>query len=56
MQVATDRWRDVPYTDAAKMTDGILQPKYDKQEDIYPGLLATLKEAADGLPMVVVMT
>ena len=48
MQVATDRWRDVPYTDAAKMTDGILQPKYDKQEDIYPGLLATLKEAADG--------
>lgn len=48
MQVATDRWRDVPYTDAAKMTDGVLQPKYDKQEDIYPGLLATLKEAADG--------
>ena len=25
-----------------------LAAKYDKQEDIYPGLLATLKEAADG--------
>lgn len=48
MQTATDRWRDVPYTDAAKMTDGVLQPKYDKQEDIYPALLKTLKEAADG--------
>lgn len=48
MQIATDRWRDVPYSDAVKMKDGVLQPKYDKQEDIYPALLAKLKEAADG--------
>lgn len=48
MQVATDRWRDVPYSDAVKMSEGILTPKYDKQEDIYPALLAKLKEAADG--------
>ncbi|MBM6759871.1 SusD/RagB family nutrient-binding outer membrane lipoprotein [Bacteroides mediterraneensis] len=47
MQIATDRWRDVPYSDAVKMGEGILTPKYDKQEDIYPALLAKLKEAAD---------
>lgn len=48
MQIATDRWRDVPYTDAVKMAEGYLTPSYDKQEDIYPALLAKLKEAADG--------
>ncbi|WP_455621803.1 SusD/RagB family nutrient-binding outer membrane lipoprotein [Parabacteroides sp.] len=49
IQIATDRWRDVPYSDAVKMSEGVLTPKYDKQEDIYPALLAKLKEAADGL-------
>lgn len=44
-QAMTDTWRDIPYTDAIKMADGILLPKYDKQEDIYPALLATLAEA-----------
>lgn len=48
IQIATDRWRDVPYSDAVNMSGGVLQPKYDKQEDIYPALLAKLKEAADG--------
>ena len=48
IQIATDRWRDVPYSDAVKMAAGVLTPKYDKQEDIYPALLAKLKEAADG--------
>ena len=48
MQIATDRWRDVPYTDAVKMTEGYLTPSYDTQEQIYPALLAKLKEAADG--------
>ena len=46
-QTATDTWRDIPYTDALKMKDGNLLPKYDKQEDIYPALLTELKEAAD---------
>jgi hypothetical protein len=41
----TDTWRDIPFTDALKMADGILLPKYDKQEDIYPALLALLAEA-----------
>ena len=48
MQIATDRWRDVPYTEAARMDEGYLVPNYDRQEDIYPALLALLKEAADG--------
>ena len=48
MQIATDRWRDVPYSDAIKMDEGVLNPTYDTQEQIYPDLLAKLKEAADG--------
>ena len=46
-QTATDTWRDIPYTDALKIKEGTLLPKYDKQEDIYPALLAELKSAAD---------
>ncbi|HNZ69609.1 MAG: SusD/RagB family nutrient-binding outer membrane lipoprotein [Prolixibacteraceae bacterium] len=46
-QIATDTWRDIPFTEAIKLNDGILLPKYDKQEDIYPALLAELKTAAD---------
>lgn len=46
-QTMTDTWRDIPYTEANKMSEGILLPKYDKQEDIYPALLNTLKEAND---------
>lgn len=47
MQLMTDRWRDLPYSDAIKLDDGVLLPKYDKQEDIYPAMLATLEEAAN---------
>lgn len=44
-QTMTDTWRDIPYTDALKMDDGMLLPTYDRQEDIYPALLAGLAEA-----------
>jgi len=44
-QIATDTWRDIPFTDALKMADGVLLPSYDKQEDIYPALLDSLEEA-----------
>lgn len=47
--MATDTWRDVPHSQAAKMSEGILLPAYDKQEDIYPAMLETLASAADGL-------
>jgi len=46
-QTATDSWRDIPYLDALKISEGLLLPKYDKQEDIYPALLTELKDAAD---------
>ena len=43
--IATDVFGDVPYSEAAAGKDGITQPKFDLQEDIYKGengLLANL--------------
>jgi hypothetical protein len=42
--VVTDSWGDVPYSEALKGLDAI-SPKYDKQEDIYKGILANLTAA-----------
>jgi hypothetical protein len=47
MQTATDRWRDIPYSDAVRYAEGVLNPKYDRQEDIYPALIALAKEVGD---------
>lgn len=48
----TDYYGDIYYTEALKGREGILYPKYDRQSDIYNGLLAELEEAntliADG--------
>jgi hypothetical protein len=41
----TDFYGDVYYTEALKGREGILYPKYDKQADIYTGLLDELKTA-----------
>jgi hypothetical protein len=38
----TDRWGDVPYSEALK---GNPNPKYDTQEEIYKGMISTLKTA-----------
>ncbi len=49
-QYLTDGWRDVPYTEALKGSEeegSILKAKYDKQEDIYPSVMASLKTIAD---------
>ena len=49
-QYLTNGWRDVPYSEALKgaESDGsILRAKYDKQEDIYPAVMADLKAVAD---------
>jgi hypothetical protein len=40
----TDRWGDVPYSEALKALE-IPSPKYDAQEDIYKGMISTLKAA-----------
>jgi len=42
----TDLWGDLPYSEALLSKDEqIVYPKYDKQEDVYPDLIAKLKEA-----------
>lgn len=41
----TDAFGDVPMTEALRLEDNILRPKYDKQKDIYTFLLNDLKEA-----------
>ena len=40
----TDRWGDIPYSEALKGKDNFT-PKYDKQQDIYNNLFALLDEA-----------
>jgi len=41
----TDTYGDVPYTDSNKGKDKLLQPKFDKQQDIYASLFAKLEQA-----------
>lgn len=48
--LATDAYGDVPYSEAGKAkSDAVYQPAYDKQEDIYNGILADLKKANEVL-------
>lgn len=44
LQMITDTWGDVPYSEALLGIKNT-QPKYDRQEDIYTGLLAELNTA-----------
>ncbi|MEO7444924.1 MAG: SusD/RagB family nutrient-binding outer membrane lipoprotein [Ferruginibacter sp.] len=43
----TDRWGDIPYSDALKGVENFT-PKYDKQQDIYNSLFTLLDEANAG--------
>jgi hypothetical protein len=43
--VLTDIFGDIPYSDALKAKEGITNPKYDSQSEIYAALLAKLDEA-----------
>lgn len=47
MQMATDMWRDIPYSDALQGEAGMTNPKYDSQQSIYMGMINQLAEAAD---------
>ncbi len=40
----TDQWGDVPYSEALKGAENS-KPKYDRQEDIYKGMIQALKDA-----------
>lgn len=44
-QMATDRWKDIPYSEAGKGRQGNITPAYDTQESIYMDLLVQLKQA-----------
>ncbi len=41
----TDIYGDIPYSEALKGREGLLLPKYDTQQEVYEGLMATLDEA-----------
>ncbi len=41
----TDTYGDIPYFEANKGRDGILMPKFDKQEDIYADIFSKLEQA-----------
>jgi hypothetical protein len=46
--LATDAYGDIPYSQATGgKAQGIYTPKYDKQEEVYTGILADLKKGAD---------
>lgn len=45
--IVTDIHGDVPYSEALKAEEGINQPVYDTQEDIYTDMLNELDEAAN---------
>jgi hypothetical protein len=47
---ATQKVGDIPYSEALKAEEGLLTPKYDKQRDIYIGVLQELEEANDLIP------
>lgn len=46
----TDTWGDVPYSEALQGVENT-SPRYDAQEDIYDGILGTLREAADKIDL-----
>ncbi len=46
MDVITDTWGNVPYSDIAQLEDkGVLYCKYDDQKDIYASMISELDEA-----------
>ena len=48
--ILTDEYGAIPYTEGgAGLTDQLLFPKYDKQEDIYPKIIQELTEASAAL-------
>ena len=41
----TNRWGDLPYSEALKGAEGLVSPKFDSQEEVFEGCIETLKEA-----------
>lgn len=48
--ILTDEYGDIPYTEGgAGLTDRVLLPQYDRQQDIYPKIIQELTDAAAAL-------
>lgn len=47
MNIITDTWGNVPYSEISQLEDGVLYCKYDSQKDIYDGMIAELTEAVN---------
>lgn len=45
MSVAVDLWGDVPYTEASRLKEGIIAPKFDNQKEIYDSVLELIETA-----------
>jgi hypothetical protein len=43
--ILTDLYGDIPYFEATKATEGILQATFDEQKNIYPDILSNLERA-----------
>lgn len=43
--VLTDMFGDIPFSEAIRADEAIFSPKYDKQQDVYTGVLAMLDKA-----------
>ncbi len=41
----TDTYGDIPFTESNKAREGIIEPKFDKQQDVYLGIFQYLEEA-----------
>jgi hypothetical protein len=52
-QVLTDNWGDVPFSESLQGEDFLISPKYDKQQDIYPGIIQLAK---DGIALIDINT
>lgn len=49
MQLITDCYGDVPYSEALQASEGVSTPVYDTQESIYTAMLTELETAINGL-------
>ncbi|MEL1240041.1 SusD/RagB family nutrient-binding outer membrane lipoprotein [Flavobacterium flavipallidum] len=45
MANAVDLWGDVPYSEATKLTSGIISPKFDDQKEIYASIFQLIETA-----------
>jgi hypothetical protein len=49
--ILTDSYGDVPFSESNRAQEGIITPKYDKQQAIYSAMLNNLKQANDKIDL-----